>query len=158
MAEAAAPLDVLVESPAIAGSRAAQIALLSSLRVAVDGRNLRLWVVADEWCNTLDDTRAFADARAGHAMQVKMPDLGGIEASVEAVLHCRHVGMGVYLGGSANETEVSARVSAHVALATAPNFVLAKPGLGGDEGLMILGNEMARTLALMATRRHCQVV
>jgi methylaspartate ammonia-lyase len=31
--------------------------------------------------------------------------------------------------------------------------VLAKPGMGVDEGVMIVGNEMARTAALAAARR-----
>lgn len=150
MAEAAAPLELLVESPAIAESRAAQIALLSHLRTAVEEDGQRTWIVADEWCNTVEDVRAFADARAGHAVQVKMPDLGNIAASIEAVLYCKQVGMGVYLGGSANETDISARVTAHVALAASPDFVLAKPGLGGDEGLLIISNEMGRALALIA--------
>jgi methylaspartate ammonia-lyase len=30
--------------------------------------------------------------------------------------------------------------------------ILAKPGMGVDEGLMIVGNEMARTVALIAAR------
>jgi methylaspartate ammonia-lyase len=30
--------------------------------------------------------------------------------------------------------------------------VLAKPGMGVDEGLMIVGNEMARTAALVSAR------
>jgi len=31
--------------------------------------------------------------------------------------------------------------------------VLAKPGMGVDEGMMIVGNEMARTAALIANRK-----
>ena len=31
--------------------------------------------------------------------------------------------------------------------------LLAKPGMGVDEGLMVVGNEMARTAALAAARR-----
>jgi methylaspartate ammonia-lyase len=31
--------------------------------------------------------------------------------------------------------------------------VLAKPGMGVDEGLMIVGNEMARVTAIVAARR-----
>jgi methylaspartate ammonia-lyase len=37
-----------------------------------------------------------------------------------------------------------------VALATGADVVLAKPGMGVDEGLSIVGNEMARTLRLEA--------
>lgn len=82
-------------------------------------------------------------------MQVKLPDLGGLHDAIDAVLHCRARGMGCCLGGSANETDVSARVTAQVALATQPDFLLSKPGIGVDEGVMILTNEMLRTLALV---------
>ena len=59
--------------------------------------------------------------------------------------------MGAFLGGSCAETDISARVSAHVALATRPDIVMAKPGMGVDEGIMLVQNEMARALALLST-------
>jgi methylaspartate ammonia-lyase len=42
---------------------------------------------------------------------------------------------------------VSARVCTRVAMACGAGQVLAKPGMGADEGLMIVGNEMARVTA-----------
>ncbi|MEA5386406.1 hypothetical protein VB773_10330 [Haloarculaceae archaeon H-GB2-1] len=57
--------------------------------------------------------------------------------------------MRAYLGGTCNETDLSARTCAHVALATEPAQVLAKPGMGFDEGYTIVENEMRRTV-----RRH----
>jgi len=56
------------------------------------------------------------------------------------------------MGGSANETDQSARLSSHVALACRADFLMNKPGQGVDEGLVILTNEMARTLALIEAR------
>jgi methylaspartate ammonia-lyase len=47
-----------------------------------------------------------------------------------------------------------------VAMACQATQVLAKPGMGVDEGLMIVGNEMARTAALVRAReaaRHARV-
>ena len=85
-------------------------------------------------------------------MQIKTPDLGGINNSIEAVLYCKAHGMGCCLGGTANETDLSARITAQIALATGPDFMLSKPGIGADEGLMILTNEMLRTLALVRRR------
>jgi methylaspartate ammonia-lyase len=82
----------------------------------------------------------------------KTPDLGGIDKTVEALLHCRKTGVGAYSGGSANETDRSAQVSTNVAIACAATQCLAKPGLGVDEGLMIVSNEMNRVLALAARR------
>jgi methylaspartate ammonia-lyase len=43
-------------------------------------------------------------------------------------------------------------VSAHIAMACGAVQVLAKPGMGVDEGMMIVGNEMARVAALIDAR------
>jgi methylaspartate ammonia-lyase len=80
-------------------------------------------------------------------IQIKMPDLGGIQNSVEAVLRCREEDLGAFLGGSCAETDLSARLSVHVALAARPDLLLVKPGMGLDEGYSLIRNEMDRTLA-----------
>ncbi|KAL4900385.1 hypothetical protein BDW74DRAFT_170795 [Aspergillus multicolor] len=146
---AAQPYDVLIESPIIASTKAAQIERLRELRLRLRAQAIPVQIVADEWCNTLQDTRRFAEAGAVDFVQIKMPDLGAIHNSIDAVLYCRERGVGCCLGGSANETDNSARMTAHVALATQPDFLLSKPGLGADEGVMILTNEMRRTLAVV---------
>ena len=46
----------------------------------------------------------------------------------------------------AAETERSAQVSAHVAIGADADQMLAKPGMGVDEGLSIVRNEMVRML------------
>jgi methylaspartate ammonia-lyase len=152
LSKAAQPYELLIESPVIAASRAAQIETFRTLKDKLKARGARVGLIADEWCNTLEDTRAFAEAKACDFVQIKTPDLGGINNSIEAVLFCKANGMGCCLGGTANETDLSARVTAQVALATGPDFLLSKPGIGADEGLMILTNEMLRTLALAARR------
>jgi methylaspartate ammonia-lyase len=68
------------------------------------------------------------------------------------VLYCKEHGMGAYLGGTCNETNRSAEVCAHIAMATRPVQYLAKPGMGVDEGYMIVYNEMARILAVRAAK------
>ena len=153
--QAARPYDLLIESPIIATSRDAQIATFRTLKEKLLLRGARVGLIADEWCNTLEDTRAFAEAKASDFVQIKTPDLGGINNSIEAVLFCKANGMGCCLGGTANETDLSARVTAQIGLATGPDFLLSKPGIGADEGLMILTNEMLRTLALAAHRAAC---
>lgn len=52
-------------------------------------------------------------------------------------------------GGPCNETDAGGRTAVHVALATRPDQMLAKPGMGVDEGYMIVHNEMKRTLELL---------
>lgn len=152
VADAAAPFDLYLETPMIADSRSAQIDAFRDLGTALRARGHDVKLIADEWCNTLDDIRAFADAKAADYLQVKAPDLGGIGNSIEALLYCRRAGAGVYMGGSANETDQSARLSAQIALACRADFLMNKPGQGVDEGLVVLTNEMARTLALIAAR------
>jgi methylaspartate ammonia-lyase len=158
LAQAAQPYDLLIESPVIAASRDAQIDTFRTLKNKLKARGARVGLIADEWCNTLEDTRVFAEARACDFVQIKTPDLGGINNSIEAVLFCRANGMGCCLGGTANETDFSARVTAQIGLATGPDFLLSKPGIGADEGLMILTNEMLRTLALAAHRARAETV
>lgn len=146
--QAASPFEVRIEGPADVGNRQEQMELFRELREKIEAGGLRLKIVADEWCNTLEDVKFFADNKAGHILQIKTPDLGGINNSIEAVLYCRKLGMGAYLGGTCNETDISARISTHIAAATGPLQMLAKPGMGVDEGYMIVFNEMQRILAL----------
>jgi methylaspartate ammonia-lyase len=157
LAEAAAPLKLRIEGPVDRGERERQMISLSRLTEMVDRRGIAVEIVADEWCNTLDDIKLFADRRAGHMVQIKTPDLGGINNSIEAVLYCRARGMGAYLGGTCNETDRSAQICVHVALATGPDQILAKPGMGMDEGYMIVFNEMNRVLALRKIRQKAEV-
>lgn len=147
LAEMAAPFRLRVEGPVDMGEREAQIEALASIRRRMEEYGVEAEIVADEWCNTLEDIIAFSERKAGHMAQIKTPDLGGINNSIEAVLYCKEHGMGAYLGGTCNETNRSAEVCAHIAMATSPAQCLAKPGMGVDEGYMIVFNEMSRILA-----------
>jgi methylaspartate ammonia-lyase len=147
------PHELLLESFVIAESREAQIDAFRALRSLLARRGSQVKIIVDEWCNTLDDIKAFADAAAADYAQIKTPDLGGINNAIEAVLYARQKGLGCCLGGSGNETDQSARITAQVGLACQPDFLLSKPGFGGDEALMIQTNEMVRTLALIDASR-----
>jgi len=147
---AAQPYALRIESPVLLESRAAQIEALKTLRQYVRLRHMQVQLVADEWANTFEDIQAFIEAGAADMIQIKMPDLGGIQNSVEAVLACKAGGVSAFLGGSYAETDLAARASVHVALATRPELIMAKPGLGVDEAISLVENEMARTLATMA--------
>ncbi|WP_298227584.1 methylaspartate ammonia-lyase [Gryllotalpicola sp.] len=146
------PYELTVEHPIDAGGRDAQIARYVDLRAALHARGSSVKIAVDEWCNTLDDIREFVVAGAADVIHVKTPDLGGVDQTIEALLLVKDAGLEGYCGGTCNETDRSAQVSAHIAMACAASQVLAKPGMGVDEGLMIVGNEMARTELLVATR------
>jgi methylaspartate ammonia-lyase len=149
----AKPFHLRIEGPMDCDSnREDQIEALSALTKELDSRGGDVELVADEWCNTLEDIKLFADNKAGHMVQIKTPDLGGINNTIEAVLYCKNKGIGAYQGGTCNETDRSAQVCVSCAMATQPDQILAKPGMGVDEGFMIVNNEMNRILALRKAR------
>ena len=141
------PMDCDVDVPT-------QMKALAGLTAELDKRGCDVELVADEWCNTLEDIKLFADNKAGHMVQIKTPDLGGINNTIEAVLYCKEKGIGAYQGGTCNETDRSAQVCVHCAMATQPAQILAKPGMGVDEGFMIVYNEMNRILALRKAKKN----
>jgi methylaspartate ammonia-lyase len=142
------PFKLRIEGPVDTGERESQILLMTKLTEMCDSRGINVEIVSDEWCNTLEDVIDFTDRKAGHMAQIKTPDLGGINNSIEAVLYCQQNGMGAYLGGSCNETEKSAHACINIAMATSPIQILSKPGMGVDEAYMLSFNEMNRILAL----------
>lgn len=144
----AQPFLINIEGPVDMGEREAQIIVLQSLTKMVNERKIPVMIVADEWCNTIEDIKLFVDAKAGHMIQIKTPDLGSIHNTIEAVLYCKDKDVLAYQGGTCNETDRSAQVCVHVAMATQPFQILAKPGMGVDEGFMIVANEMNRIRAL----------
>ena len=141
------PMDCDVDVPT-------QMKALAALTAELDARGCDVELVADEWCNTLEDIKLFADNKAGHMVQIKTPDLGGINNTIEAVLYCKEKGIGAYQGGTCNETDRSAQVCVHCAMATQPVQILAKPGMGVDEGYMIVYNEMNRIIAMRKAKKN----
>jgi methylaspartate ammonia-lyase len=149
---AAAPFDIRVEHVIDGGNRDAHIAVSAALRAALRARGSSVQIVVDEWCNTLEDIELFVAAGAADVIHVKTPDLGGVNNTIEALLLVARSGLAAYCGGTCNETDRSGQVSAHIAMACGAVQVLAKPGMGVDEGMMIVGNEMARVAALVGAR------
>jgi methylaspartate ammonia-lyase len=152
LAAAARPFALRIEHPVDAGGRAAQIEALGALRRELRSRDCAVELIADEWCNTVGDVEAFAAAGCVDMIQVKTPDLGGLDETVDALLACKRNGIKAYCGGTCNETVGSAEVTAHVALACASDLTLAKPGMGVDEGLSVSRNAMRVALAQMQPR------
>jgi methylaspartate ammonia-lyase len=152
LAEIAAPYELVIEHPIDAGSRQAQLDAYCRLREELRSLGSPVKIAVDEWCNTLEDIELFVTRQAADMIHVKTPDLGGITNTIEALLMVRRHGLAAYCGGTCNETDRSAQVTAHLAMACEAGQVLAKPGMGVDEGLMIVGNEMARVAAIVAAR------
>ena len=154
LGEIAKPFHLRIEGPMDCDcDRETQVVALAGLTAELDARGCDVELVADEWCNTLEDIKVFADRKAGHMVQIKTPDLGGINNTIEAVLYCKEKGIGAYQGGTCNETDRSAQVCVHCAMATKPVQILAKPGMGVDEGYMIVYNEMNRIMAMRQAKK-----
>lgn len=152
LVEAAKPFKLRIEGPMDVEDRDKQIEALATLTAEVDRRGIEVELVADEWCNTLEDIKLFADKKAGHVVQIKTPDLGGVNNIADAILYCNKMGIGSYCGGTCNETNRSAEITTNIGMACGALQVLAKPGMGVDEGFMIVFNEMARVEALVNRR------
>lgn len=148
----ATPFELYIEGPGDAGSKNGQITLLGDLCVALKAKESRVKIVADEWCNTLTDVVDFVDARCCNMVQIKTPDLGSLHNTVDAVLYCKKNGVEAYQGGTCNETDISARACLHAAFAARPDRVLVKPGMGFDEGMTIVANEMSRIMTTLYAR------
>ncbi len=154
LSDTAEPFSLRIEGPIDKGNREDTMLALKALKERIDADDdCHVEIVADEWCNTLEDVKYFADNDAAHMVQVKTPDLGGVNNSIEALRYCLKKGVGAYSGGSCNETNISAEVTTSIAMATNAKQCLAKPGMGSDEGIMIVKNHMQRTLALIENRR-----
>lgn len=151
--EAAKPFHLRIEGPMDVEHRERQMEALRDLTAELDNRNINVELVADEWCNTYDDVVLFADNKAGHMLQIKTPDLGGVNNIIESILYCKKLGVGAYCGGTCNETNRSAEVCTNIAIACGADQCLAKPGMGVDEGYMIVNNEMNRVIALVNRKK-----
>ncbi|HAZ37158.1 MAG TPA: methylaspartate ammonia-lyase [Clostridiaceae bacterium] len=149
----ASPFKLRIEGPMDVENREGQLKALKALRETLQRKGIKVQIVADEWCNTWDDIKLFTDEKAADMIQIKTPDLGGVNNIVESILYCKQHGVGAYCGGTCNETDRSAQVCTNIAIACGADQCLAKPGMGVDEGFMIVYNEMMRVLALAGRRK-----
>ncbi|MBN1660303.1 MAG: hypothetical protein JXA93_18035 [Anaerolineae bacterium] len=148
---AAAPYMLRVEDPVVKDDRAVQIKRLAELREGIRLRRLKVQIAAGAGVHTLGDVLAFIDGGAASLIHLRLPALGDLHAAVDAIRACQGAGIGVLVDGGIAGTDLSAQAAAHLALATGADLVAAGPGTGVDEGIGVVHNEMARTLALSAS-------
>jgi methylaspartate ammonia-lyase len=147
------PLKLRLEGPIDTGDREGTMQALKEITRRLDLEKINIDIVADEWCNTLEDIKYFADHKAGHMLQIKTPDLGSIHNVAEAILYCKEKGILAYSGGTCNETNISAEATTSVAIACGADLCLAKPAMDVDSGYMIVNNFMERTIQLANHRK-----
>ena len=148
--------SLYIEGPVDMEAKAPQMEALKEIREHLKKLSSPVKIVADEWCNTLEDIRDFTDTQCCDMVQIKTPDLGSIHNVVESIIYCRNNNMESYQGGTCNETDISARSCVHLALAARAERILAKPGMGFDEGFAIVKNEMQRTIDIIRNRNGVQ--
>lgn len=144
--------ELYIEGPVDMEGKPRQLEVFSKIKAELRRLGSPVKIVADEWCNTVEDVRDFIAADACHMVQIKTPVLGGIQETIESVLYCKAHGMKAYQGGTCNETDISAQCCVHLAMATRPKQMLAKPGMGFDEGFTTVKNEMQRICSLLSNR------
>lgn len=157
VAEACEPYEVFIEMPIDMKSNEKQLEAMKYLRKRLDEAGCRLKLIIDEYANTYEDIVEWVDAKGADMVQVKTIDLGGINNIVEAVLYCKSHGVLAYQGGTCNETDKSAVVCVNLAVATKPFAMAGKPGMGVDEGVMIVNNEQQRLLTILKAKMEGKI-
>lgn len=152
--EVANPYLLNIEDPIEYGSREGLIKINTALVKKLNEAKSSVEITSDSWCNTLEDIKEFVDAGAAHMIQIKTPDLGSLTNSIEAVIYCKKKGVKAFLGGTCNGTDNSSRHTVQCALATDADLIYNKPGMGVDEGYLIVFNEMSRTLAILKEKNY----
>lgn len=152
--EACSPYTVFIEMPIDLKSNDKQLAGFKYLRKKLDEAGSKLKLIIDEYANTYEQIVEWVDAKGADMIQVKTIDLGGINNIIEAVLYCKKHGVIAYQGGTCNETDKSARVCVNLAVATKPFAMAGKPGMGVDEGVMIVNNEQERLLKILEAKKN----
>ena len=130
------------------GSKEAQLQGMRSLKELLTRKGAKVELMIDEWCNNLEDLKEWVNSRSVDRVDVKTIVLGGIHSIVASILYCNQNGVGAMLGGTCNETDISAMVMSHIAMATHPQSIAGRPGMGVDEGVMTVYNEMVRVQLL----------
>jgi methylaspartate ammonia-lyase len=143
--QAAAPGPIFVQDPVISTKSTSRMEVLGQLRAYLKMRKMSLRLVAGRTIHNLDDVYRYIQEQPVHMLQLDMSRLGSIQETILASQACRKAGLGVLLAGPAD-------ISAHVALATSPEYVTPSSGQSGKTSLADLSNEMARTLAVLACR------
>jgi methylaspartate ammonia-lyase len=151
--DAVKPYDLQAEMPIDMGSKEGTMEAFLEIKSTFKERGIKIKLVVDEWANTIEEMKEWSDKKAADIIQIKTIDVGGVNRIIQAILYCKEHGMGTYLGGTCNETDISARACANIAIATSPDQILAKPGMAVDEAMMIVRNEMSRVLAIIQSRK-----
>jgi methylaspartate ammonia-lyase len=148
------PYRLQLEMPIDSENKQKQIESFKKLNQLLKDEGSKVILIADEWANKLDDIKDWANSKAADMIHIKPTDVGSLYDIIDSVIYCKEKNVHAYLGGSCNETDRAAQITAQLALALRPFQISAKPGMDIDEGIMTVYNEMERTLKLINYRRQ----
>jgi methylaspartate ammonia-lyase len=148
------PRRILFASPVEMPDRASQIATMREIRQAMRAARLRSELIADYFCASVEDHRAFAEAQAADYHMVHAPTVGSVQGSMDVMLDLKQRGIMPYLAGTGTSTDRSGMTIAHMAVAASPDLLLLTPGPGVDTAHSITVNEIQRILTLVRARRE----
>lgn len=144
-------LPLYIEGPVDAGNKPDQIRLLTAITKELTRLGSGVKIVADEWCNTYQISLISPMQAVVIWCKLKRRILAVFITSLTQCCIATNMGWKP-TGRHLQRNEISARTCVHVALAARPMRMLVKPGMGFDEGLNIVFNEMNRTIALLQAK------
>jgi len=80
------PYPLQLEMPIDMGSKDETVIAFTKIKEAFKERGINIKLVVDEWANTLEEIKEWADNGAADIVQIKTIDVGGIDRIVEAVV------------------------------------------------------------------------
>jgi len=147
------PLRILFASPVEMPDRPGQIAKMAEIRRGMQARGLKSLLIADYFCATPEDHRAFAEGGAGDYHMVHSPTIGSVVGTMDVMVDLKQRGIKSFLAGSGSSTDISGINVAHLAVAGSPELLQLSPGPGIDTPHSIAVNEIQRILTLIQARR-----
>lgn len=142
------PYPLRLEGPFLARDLLNQIHLFARLREVLESRGSRLELVADEWAGNLEQIHQWIHHGAAHGIHIKVPGMGSLSASLEAVELCRNAGIFSLIGGK--HTEKSARITLHLAMASQADWFVVDPSVHPSEPFQWIHEETDRILTSAA--------
>jgi methylaspartate ammonia-lyase len=139
--------------PLVLRLRDQQVKANAQLLLSLYSKGFTGQLVSDEYVNSPDDITAFIDeikyrchekgcdihsVLQHYMIQIKPPVFGDISSIIDAALYCASEGVHVYIGGTCNETAISAHHVYTVAAVLKPLLaqVLLRPGMDVRMGLL----------------------
>jgi methylaspartate ammonia-lyase len=145
--QAARPFTLFIEDALLFDTLAEQVAFMRQLGEFTSFRRMGIRLVGRRHATSLEGIGAMVEGKAAHLLWLDGRELGSLSRLLRGVAMCRAAGVGVVLGGHAQESVAAAEAAGHVALACRPDFLLSHPGQGTGIGFASLGQAFGRICA-----------